>query len=113
MLAQVTEQLSPEHITAFKDLSPTAIIVIFLIVVVLMIPTFLASTLLVMKHYTKALKTMSDAFMHALNKRDEDQKKIVETLDKMGISIDRRLVVLENKVDKLVIPPSPPPLGTT
>ena len=96
MFAQaIVDQLSPEHITAFKGLSAEALLgLCFFALLTIVIPV---AVFLIARAYTRSMEAMTKAFIHAINKRDEDQKNITKTLEKMIL----RLTTLESKVDRI------------
>ena len=95
----VINQLSPEHISAFREFTAISVLALcFFLLLTIVIPFVV---FFIARAYTRSMQAMSDAFMHALDKRDDDQKKITETLDKMTV----RLATLESKVDRIGGPP--------
>ena len=95
--------ISPEMIRSFEGLEAVAILgLCFFVLLAVVIPTTL---FFVLRNHAKAMAIMETAFHHALDKRDEDQRKITEALDRMLESIDARLSTLERKVDRLTPAP--------
>ena len=91
--------MSPEIIQSFEGLEAVALLgLCFFTLLTIVIPI---SMLIMLRNHANAMRLMQEAFNHALDKRDEDQRKITETLDKMIVSIDGRLSELEKKVDLL------------
>ena len=91
--------VTPEMIQSFEGLEAVALLgLCFFVLLAVVIPLTL---FFMFRNHAKEMNIMKDAFNHALDKRDDDQRKITETLDKMIESIDTRLAVLERKVDRL------------
>ena len=91
--------LTPEMIRSFEGLEAVALLgLCFFILLTVVMPICLHFML---RNHTKEMSMMREVFNYALDKRDEDQRKITETLDKMIASIDIRLSALEKKVDML------------
>ena len=102
MQDQIVEQISPEMIQSFHGMPlEGGLILLFFAYIV---------GSLILQHFRdkrqeKAEKSRIDAFMHALDKRDSDHRKVIETLDRMI----ERLSVLERKVDRISEKPEKPP----
>ena len=97
------QTVSPEIIKSFEGLEAVALLgLCFFVLLAVVIPT---TMFFMLRNHANAMRLMQEAFNHALDKRDEDQRKITETLDKMIESIDHRLSALEMKVDRLKLPP--------
>ena len=91
--------VTPEMIQSFEGLEAVALLgLCFFVLLAIVIPTTLY---FILRNHAKEMNIMKDAFNYALDKRDADQRKITETLDKMIESIDARLSTLEKKVDLL------------
>ena len=91
--------LSPDMIRSFEGLEAVALLgLCFFVLLAVVMPICLHFML---RNHVKEMNMMQEVFHHALDKRDEDQRKITEMLDKMLESIDNRLSVLELKVDRL------------
>ena len=89
--------VTPEIIQSFEGLEAVAILgLCFFVLLAVVTPISLC---FILRNHTKEMGIMKDAFNYALDKRDADQRKITETLDKMIKSIDARLSTLEKKVD--------------
>ena len=91
--------MTPEFIRSFEGLEAVALLgLCFFVLLAVVMPIGLHFML---RNHVKEMNMMQEIFYHALDKRDEDQRKITEMLDKMLESIDNRLSVLEQKVDRL------------
>ena len=91
--------VTPEMIQSFEGLEAVALLgLCFFVLLAVVIPITL---FFMLRNHAREMSIMKDAFNHALDKRDDDQRKITETLDKMIESINARLFVLEMKVDML------------
>ena len=91
--------ISPEMIRSFEGLEAVAILgLCFFVLLAVVIPIALAFLL---RNHAKEMDMLKTTFYYALDKRDEDQRKITEALDRMLESIDARLATLERKVDRL------------
>ena len=91
--------MSPEMIRSFEGLEAVAMLgLCFFVLLAVVIPVTL---FFVLRNHTQATEMMKTAFYYALDKRDDDQRKITEALDRMLESIDTRLATLERKVDRL------------
>ena len=89
--------VTPEIIQSFEGLEAVAILgLCFFVLLAVVIPISLC---FILRNHTKEMGIMKDAFNYALDKRDADQRKITETLDKMIKSIDTRLSTLEKNAD--------------
>jgi hypothetical protein len=98
-MEQLLPTVTPEMIQSFEGLGAVAIMgLCFFVLLCIVIPISLS---FILRNHMKELTFLKDAFNHALDKRDGDQRKITETLDKLIESIDVRLSALERKVDKL------------
>ena len=91
--------VTPEMIRSFEGLEAVAILgLCFFVLLAVVMPVCLHFML---RNHAKGMHLMQEAFHHALDKRDEDQRKITETLDRMIESIETRFATLERKVDRL------------
>ena len=91
--------VTTEMIRSFEGLDAVALLGLCLFALLtVVIPIALS---FVLRNHLKEMGILKDAFNYALDKRDADQRKITETLDRMIESIDARLATLEKKVDML------------
>jgi len=91
--------VTPDMIRSFEGLEAVAILgLCFFVLLAIVIPITLA---FVLRNHIKEMDMIKTAFYYALDKRDNDQRKIIEALDKMLESINARLSALEIKVDRL------------
>jgi len=98
-MEQLTTSVTPELIRSFEGLEAVALLgLCFFVLLAVVIPVTLA---FVLRNHAKEMDLLKTAFYYALDKRDEDQRKITEALDRMLESIDARLATLERKVDQL------------
>jgi len=91
--------MTPEMIQSFEGLEAVAVFgLCFFVLMTVVIPVAL---FFILRNHVKEMHILQDTFNFALDKRDADQRKITETLDRMIETIDRRLSALERKVDRL------------
>ena len=91
--------LTPELVRAFEGLEAVALLgLCFFVLLAIVIPVTLA---FVLRNHVKEMDLVKTAFQYSLDKRDEDQRKITEALDRMLESLNARLSALERKIDHL------------